>query len=287
MMALKFIMDPFLATAEYFIPHRAIIENMEAPQLAPVGTQKLSFILALKIQRFIAETFQIDSSKYELFISGSMEDSPAGAIGSLKLFKKFAILFSHDYVEELENQKRLKDADKFIIAHEVAHIIADDPYEGRIEILENCPKYRLTSFAVVGLAFTSLSYGIIPSYLIACGSAKLVGYLCESAYYRAFELRADTVAAQKSNEIAKGGIDFCSQKMDEVKFYRSLSSNKLEEWLINRDTPKYGETIAILCAKGSVFARHFMYDSLGNNRLDWTHPPLSERKKNIERILNR
>jgi hypothetical protein len=266
------------------IPVTKVYQIQYNKDTIPPGSKKIPPDIANKINDFIQNTLKI-SKEHVCLLETNNESSNVTVTGSLKHIKKFTILFSSSYVASLKEQAELTKSDKFLIAHEVAHMIYDDTCEGDLEKEKEASKYRLLAFLITGCVLTSMSYGWFTTYLAACGVAKLAGFLRKSTKQREFELRADTFFAEKLKEVAEGGVEYFFAQQDSNQLIRNNRSF-YERAFVEKNTSVYGKTIARLIAKVKTIQTFLEIDSKGNFRADWDHPALSQRIANLKGIIS-
>jgi hypothetical protein len=185
-----------------------------------MGLKRLSRWPEFQLQDFVRNqikdylsTLALDPERI-ILLERPYSDSPVEAYGSSLLDNGLGgIGISPAIISEIEKEFTAKH--KFLIAHEIGHIIYDDQLRGDYQI--RLSKYRVGMIAyVISLFAISL---IIPSshdnlsslflmHFVCCFSTRITEMVKESSLFYQKEIRADAWAAQQSSELAQGGISY-------------------------------------------------------------------------------
>lgn len=196
----------------------------------------------------------------------------AKSFGSFKT-KKALIAFSKQFVEE-HQEKELTDQDKFIIAHELGHIFLNHA-EKAVEAGQNSAKWLLVAQSCFVLALGILCLNLPVSWFLRLGAfislCQLsflimpafegpVAALSQRAFHHRNELEADAFAAKQSLQMANGGALVYAKRIQEHQLVR--------QWAICKQI--YPNTLTAFLK----FCRYrYIFNSAGNVRFDFGHPP--------------
>lgn len=202
-----------------------------------------------KIEDFIRNSLKFDPSRLLLGTAPHFVN-PATVSHSIK-YEGIALLhLSQKVVTEIETN--FTDEHRFLIAHEIGHLVADDTFIG---LARKTSIASLASLAACTISFVTLSpvMSLTAAYLLSCGTARVIEFFTAKKIERQFEKTADLYAASQSLEIAKGGI--------------SVYRGEIRDNVKNRNK----EICVVKCIARTIFSPE------GNDRLDLSHPPLTER----------
>jgi hypothetical protein len=234
-----------------------------------LGASRLHNVqLEKKIRAFISSIYDIDQSKLSLFLTTKKGENYCG--GFLELSgRAFIVLNPH----ELFKKAKLTKEGKFIIAHEVAHIVHDDAGMRNVDVLTQTIKTQLVLAAVWIVRDFVRPPEIQSLYekaLFYLGSGGVLLSLVRKC--QMMESEADIEAAKKSLEIAEGGSMYLERLCRESKAKRLFSF-----WQKELADANPNPFMRNLKALGNTLLHKIFVDSDGNNRFLDTHPPHTQR----------
>lgn len=241
---------------------------------AKYGCEKVREDVARKINDFIKE-LGLDPQKIALLIDKNSEDPPAAAAGNIHLGN---LKFSSEFIEQINKEFSWKH--KFVIAHELGHIVAADGANERYPFVERVGSIARIATGAICFAFCPAGY--LGAYVAACGASKVGGYFATKItgilLSRKAETRADRFAA-KSKDLIQGGKKFFSD-------LRALNLARKEEIFRKLSEAEPQASLATKCS--ILYCRLILTYAItkeGNYRLDFDHPLCTDREKALDEIL--
>jgi len=194
--------------ARFFYKHHP---KMDPSKIAP--DEQLSRPLLGKINRFVRSELSLDPDRFVFFID-SKTISWAESTGSLRQGCRGIVHFSPEFTREMETD--FNDEHKFVIAHEISHLLNGDDSEKQIDRDLHIAQLHVSIFFLMILSTgllicfpPLLKWEITAPLLVYPTSAATAGMVKEirkRQLSRFLESQADLRAARFSLEIARGGI---------------------------------------------------------------------------------
>lgn len=229
--------------------------------------EKVPEEVAEPISAFIKDILKSDGASIDLIVTDSSTSS-CEAAGTLK---KGAIFFSRKFIEEIRQDFNRKH--RFAIAHELGHLVAADSISN---YNDSYLQMRLMVMAY-GVSVLACTYflglkGVVVGHVVGCFAMKAVEYTLfylHASKRRQQERKADEFAANIASELILGGYDYFDEMMAE--------NQRLREAI--KLTLIMGKLI-VQINTGKVFK-----SPEGDERFDFNHPKLSERRKAMQLLL--
>ncbi|MBM3202247.1 MAG: hypothetical protein FJZ56_07570 [Chlamydiae bacterium] len=258
----SFLLQPLIAADflhnfenQKFIEEAERLEGLSRPVMSYALYEHKFPGVTQKIKKFIESELKLDIQNIDVFITPS--DSDASAKGSLD---KGHINISENLADEIS--KEFSNKHKFIIAHEVGHLFHRDGMDAKIAQIKNIALTNIAIYAlaVTGCSFTDMHPLVI--HAIGCTAAAAGSYFMHLKSSWHVELKADRFAAEKSKEIAKGGVEALQEAQKNVLQQKA----KLFTQSAKTDSnPTLIEKISLA-----------LTDNEGNSYFE-SHPPISSR----------
>lgn len=257
----------------YFISHPARLDfDMSAKE--HVSKEAID-----KIYSFVRNELKIDPKNLHIINNPNVDDDFAQGSGSFKPGKKAFLYLRPNLLRSIERNFTYEH--KFIIAHEIAHLIKDDLGAEDSALIAN-EKRILVLYVIVMVAiavFTRKSVfwvkvgSIISTHITACNVAILIARKWKKKICVQREFAADAFAAKLSVEIAEAG----------AKLFKATQSANLK-WK--------REKLALLQDKGNISSERSkalrseisLITDLGDY-ITFSHPLWSDRISRIEAII--
>jgi Zn-dependent protease with chaperone function len=209
--AISFFMYPLTNSYLYYqhltepnFEERCIKDNLELFKESE-NDRKVPEIVKNIIRQFIYDELGINLENIQLVVSDD-SSSPASSYGSIE---KGFILVSPEFIEEL--RENFTQEHKFVIAHEIGHLVAQDSSNNHRFRMAKLP-FQLVAYTISLCAMTYFfPSNPIENHFAACATSKVFDVVTDAVRSRKIEMKADQFAAQISPHIAAGGVEFFSK----------------------------------------------------------------------------
>jgi Zn-dependent protease with chaperone function len=192
------------------------------------------------------------------------------------------LLITNDVDKEIRFKFNLRH--KFIIAHELGHILNDDNGDIGFQNCVTSSLLRLLAYTVSTLAINTLfSFDIkliIGTHILACGTSKIIGFLFEKMANNKQERLADKYAMEQSCKIALGGINFIRTSQ--------LDNLAAKKYFVNQYAKKIKNSqnlFTTVINKIKLTYYNFIFRQNGDFLYDLDHPLLSNRFHTIKSYI--
>lgn len=183
------------------------------------------------VRNFIKDECGVPSENISLFHDGK-DHEDINAVGHLNSAYTAAILFGGIDVLKIHNSGMLTPIQKFIIAHEVCHLVHGHSFKQGM-VIKKSSKTSLLAWGVCAIALPCFNIASIPfSYLIGCIAGKVARYVSSELLIQQDEDEADDFAKVLSQEIRQGGVAAIHEIQQMLKA-RKLAFPTLKKYLSN------------------------------------------------------
>jgi hypothetical protein len=257
--------------AEFF---SRITPQMDRSKIQP--DEKISELLQEKLNDFIRE-LKLDPARF-IFLKSSSRLSSASARGTLREQCSGIILLNPEFVEELERD--FNDMHKFIIAHEISHLLNDD-FAGEYDRYAQISKVHVLAYCAA-MAATTFFFSYPVAHVASIGAAAAIKEMRWRQLKRPTESNADLWAASQSQNLARGGVQYFTKMLEDLSAVRDQQLQFLDK--AKKET-KSGLKACLLSIP-RLLIRVFRSERLVN-LCDPDHPALRDRIAAIKEMIHK
>jgi hypothetical protein len=276
--AIAFISDPLFAavhisnTTKLLKNPRALCEAAEEKLggVEQLAEDKVSGVALKKIHLCLTE-FGLDQTKFSFVCSP--DKGEFSCAGSNRDGTKATIHLPYRIISSLQDSAILSPSGKFGIAHEIGHFIKGQGHQGHVKQFRDNARARLVTYfiAMSTLFFYSPCVYYI-NHLISCIAAKAIGEMIDLHYAYRDELEADHWAAERSKEIAQGGIEY-------FEGYKQIITTVI----INEEPQEEGLMTSLVSKVKKLYFWISVNTKIPNN---FSHPPIQTRIAALKNVAS-
>lgn len=261
--------EPLIAIESY---RGADAEAIQQRALLQIDGAVVGYPTTLKVQKIIRDFIKNECGIFSDNITichdgNSSLCEHADAFGHLDQTRVTAIRIGAGDFQNIDKTGSLTPAQKFIIAHEVRHLVKGHALAENIG-LKASSKASLAVWGVCVVVLPTFGIANIPlSYVAGCVAGKITRYMSHELYVQKEEDEADDFAKALSPEILQGGIDAMKRLQGSLQRRKATFISPIQYLTNKLRQPNY-PSIWTYCK--DLF-RNYCIRSNGDNYLNLSH----------------